>query len=123
MIAFNKLKFGDKVYIAKEENHVFAAKRIVMVDADGIEWYRYDRDRWVFSVEELTYCGTLTFIEEGEIRPDSDRHVEHHFKHPDGEIYPESEETDIFGINFKEWFHTREEAEVRIVELKNIRGT
>lgn len=122
MIELNKLKFGDKVYIANEENHVFQAKRITMIDADGVEWYRYDRDRWTFSVEEITYCGKVTFFEEGEVAPDNNRQVEYHFKHPDGNIYPETESIDLFDINYKEWFYTREEAEARIVELKNIRG-
>lgn len=122
MIKFANLKFGDKVYIAKEENHVFTANRIVMVDADGVEWYRYDRDRWTFSIEELVYCGKVSFIEEGEVKPDNDRYDEHHFKHPDGNIYPETEGHDIFGLDFKEWFHTLDEAESRIAELKLIRG-
>lgn len=107
MIDFKALTFGDKIFIAKEENHVFAQKRITMVDADGIEWYRYDRDRFTYEIETITYCGKVTFIEEGEIRFDEDRGTEYHFKHADGQIYLEYDDTDIFGLDRKNWFYSR----------------
>lgn len=122
MIDLKTLKFGDKVYIAKEENHSFSQKRITMKDADGVEWYRYDRDRFTYEIEELEYCGKVTYIEEGEIRFDEDRSTEYHFRHPDGQIYPEHNDADIFDLDRKDWFYTREEAQARIEQLKLERG-
>jgi hypothetical protein len=116
MINLKTLKFGDKVYIAKEENHVFAQKRITMKDADGVEWYRYDRDRFTYSIEEITFCGKVTYIEEGEVRLGEDREIEYHFKHSDGQIYPEHDYEDNWDL--KDWFYTRKEAEARIKQLK-----
>jgi hypothetical protein len=120
MIDFKNLKFGDKIYIAKEANHVFAQNRITMKDANGIEWYRYDRDRFTYEIEEIEYCGKVTFVEEGEVRFDEDRDTQYHFKYSDGQIYYEND----YPANFdtKEWFHTREEAEAKIEELKLIRS-
>lgn len=119
MIDFESLKFGDKVYVAKEENHSFRVKKIRMVDAEGIEWYRYDKPRWTFSIEEIVYCGKVTFIEEGEVRFDEDRETQYHFKYPNGQIHYEY--NNEYDIDLKEWFHTREEAEARIEELKIMR--
>ena len=50
MIDFKALTFGDSIFIAKEKNHVFSAQKIKMTDADGIEWYRSDRDRFTYSI-------------------------------------------------------------------------
>jgi hypothetical protein len=122
MIKLKELKFGDKVYVVKEDNHVFAQKRITMIDTDGIEWYRYDRDRFTYEIEEITYCGKVTFIARGDVRFDEDKQTEYHFKHSDGQIYPEYDETDIFDIDRKKWFYSREEAEARIEQLKLDRG-
>ena len=120
MIDLKTLKFGDKVYIAKEENFVFSAQKIKMVDADGIEWYRYDRDRFTYEIQEITYCGKVTYLEEGEVRFNEDRETEYHFKYPDGQIYSEYDYDDNFDL--KEWFYTRNEAEARIQELKLMRN-
>lgn len=120
MIDFKSLKFGDKVYIAKESNHMMHQNRITMRDANGIEWYRYDRDRFTYEIEEVTYCGKVTFIEEGEIRSYEDRETEYHFKYPDGQIYFEHEYDNNYDT--KDWFHTHKEAETRIEELKAFRS-
>jgi hypothetical protein len=120
MIDFKALTFGDSIFIAKEKNYVFSAQKIKMIDADGIEWYRYDRDRFTYSVEEITYCGKVTFIHEGEIRFDEDRAAtQYHFKYPDGQIYYEYDNE--YDLDFRNWFHNREEAETRIAELKAMR--
>lgn len=122
MIDFKALTFGDSIFIAKEENHVFSQKRITMIDANGIEWYRYDRDRFTYAIEEIVYCGKVTYIEEGEIRFDENHSTEYHFKHADGQIYPEYYDADIFDLDRKNWFHSLEEAELRIAELKALRS-
>lgn len=113
MINLRNLSLGDKVYVVKETNNVFSRKKLEMTDEHGVRWYRYDKLLWDYEVEEVEYCGKVTPIVEGEIRFDEDRHVEYHFKHADGQIYPEYvwaedplelEDPDI-------WFSTRQEAE------------
>jgi hypothetical protein len=120
MIDFKALTFGDKIFIAKEENYVFSAQKIKMTDAEGIEWFRYDRDRFTYSVEEITYCGKVTYIEEGEVRFSEDRVAEYHFKYPDGQIHCTYDNE--YDIEFRDWFPSREEAETRIAELKAMRN-
>lgn len=119
MIKFTDLTFGDTVYRAGERNQMISQKRLVMTDADGTEWYRYDRDRFVYSIEELVYVGKVTYHEAGEVRFDEERLTEFHFKYPDGQIYFEFEGGDEY--NLDDWFTTREDAEAEIARLKELR--
>lgn len=119
MINFKTLTFGDTIYIAKEHNHYLKQKRIVMTDGEGVEWYRYDRSRFTYEIETITYCGKVTYIEEGEVLFDEDRSTQYHFKHSNVQIYPEHDNE--YDFDTKEWFHTREEAEARIAELQSMR--
>jgi hypothetical protein len=119
MIDFTKLKFGDKVYIAKDTNNAFSKKKIKKV-IKGVEWFRYDMDNWTYTIEEIVYCGKVTHIEEGEVRFEEDRITEYHFKYPDGQIYHEWEGEDTDHLH--DWFYTKEEAASYIEELKASRS-
>lgn len=55
------------MYRTQRINHFFSQKKLRMVDANGIEWYRYDKDRFEYVVETLTVVGKVTPIVEGEI--------------------------------------------------------
>ena len=119
MIELTELNFGDVVYVVHETNNSFVKQKISMIDADGVEWHRYDRDHWEYRIEEYTYCGKVTWVEEGNVRFDEDRIDEYHFKHPNGQIYPETEPA--WPEDFKDWFYTKEEAEKYIQNLKESR--
>lgn len=119
MLNIENLKFGDVVYIADEKNNAFLKNKIKMIDENGIEWFRYDLDNWEYSIKEIVYCGRVIYVEEGEVRFDERRQEELHFKYADGQIYEEYIE-DIEKL--EEWFHTREEAEKCIEELKASRA-
>jgi hypothetical protein len=120
MIIFKDLTFGDIVYKVNERNNLMSQKRLVMTDADGNEWYRYDRDRFVYSIEELVYVGKVTYHEEGEVAFDADRLTEFHFKYPNGHICGENDGADEIYLN--DWFTTREDAEAEITRLKESRA-
>jgi hypothetical protein len=119
MLEVEKLKFGDAVYTVKEQNNAFSKKKLRMVDSNGVEWFRYDRDHWEYSIEEIVYCGRVTYIEEGEVDFDIYRQEELHFRFPDQRIHSDYIE-DV--IECQEWFHTREEAEAYIELLKKERA-
>lgn len=114
MINKDKLKFGDIVYEAEEKNNAFTKKKLTTV-INGVEWFRYDRDHWEYSVKQIVYCGKITVIKEGQVDSDNDTQNQLHFKHPDGNIYYEYEAN--IG-NLEDWFHTREEAKSYIEKLK-----
>jgi hypothetical protein len=120
MIIFKDLTFGDIVYKVNERNNMMSQKRLVMTDADGAEWYRWDIERFEYSIEELVYVGKVTHHEEGEVRFDEDHLTEFHFKYPDGQIYYENDGDDEH--NLDDWFTTREDAEAEITRLKKSRS-
>lgn len=113
------LSFGDTVYVVDEINNAFSKKRITMVDDNGVEWYRYDRDHWEYSVSELIYCGRTTVIKDGEVSNDHDFQNQLHFKYPDGSIYYEYE-SDVGEV--EEWFHTRAEAEAYVETMRKLKN-
>jgi hypothetical protein len=118
MIDFTKLKFGDKVYIAKDTNNAFSKKKIKKV-IEGVEWFRYDMDNWTYTIQEIVYCGKVTHIEEGDVRFDEERITEYHFRYPDGQIYDEWEGEDQERL--EHWFYTEDEAEKYIQDLRESR--
>jgi hypothetical protein len=117
MIKFKDLTFGNIVYKVDETNNIMVQKRIIMTDDNGVEWYRYDRERFEYSIVEIVYVGKVTHHEEGEVRYDEDRCTEFHFKNPDGRICVYDNEHYL-----KDWFTTREDAEAEIAKLKESRS-
>jgi hypothetical protein len=116
MIKFKDLTFGDIVYKADERNNLMSRERLVMIDVNGNEWYRYDRERFEYSIKELTYVGKVTHHEEGEVEFDEDRCTEFHFKWPNGQICGENDGADEIYLN--DWFTTRKDAEAEIARFK-----
>ena len=115
MINPDNLTFGDIVYVVNEKNNCFSKQKIKMIDDNGVEWFRYDRDHWEYSISQIVYCGRVDFTEQGEVRFEEARQTEFHFKYPDGQIYLEYLE-DLYEV--EEWFHTLQAAEDYVEELK-----
>jgi len=113
MVNFESMVIGDKVYIVKETNNAFNKAKLTMVDADGIEWYRYDRDNWEYEIVVVEYCGMSWFSKKGTIRFDEDHLNSYHFKYPDGQIWPEEDDSYLHN-----WFLTKDEADRYIEKLK-----
>lgn len=117
MINKHKLKFGDIVYEVEEKNNAFTKKKLKTI-INGVEWFRYDRDHWEYSVKQIVYCGRTNVTIEGEVSDDTSYESELHFKYPDGNIYSEFE-NNIAEV--KDWFHTKKEAEAYVEKLKEAR--
>jgi hypothetical protein len=116
MLTKGRLNIGDSVFVADEICNAFTKQKLKMVDANGVEWYRYDRDNWSYTVTEATFCGFVNVACVGEVNTDAENEL--HFKYSDGNIYCEYEK-ELY--NVKDWFHTREEAESYIEKLKEAR--
>ena len=110
MITIENMKFGDTVYSVKTVNNAFRKNKLTFTDADGNEWYRYDKPNWEYIIEELIYCGKSTYIEEGEVRFDEDHMTQLYFKYPDGQIYPKWEDIE----EYENLFPTKAAAEEHI---------
>lgn len=118
MIDANKLNLGDVVYIVNERNNAFTKKKLKTV-VKGVEWFRYDRDHWEYTVAKIVYCGHVTVINTGEVDPDHDRQNQMHFKYEDGNIYYEYEK-DVNAL--EDWFHTRQEAETYASVMRGLKN-
>lgn len=62
---------GDVLYYVDSSVNTFSRTKIKMVDADGVEWYRYDKPSISFTIEKHTIigivkCETIGRIPEGE---------------------------------------------------------
>lgn len=111
MIDISKIKIGDTIYTVDEKNNDFLKKKIVKTDRKGIEWFRYDRPNYEYSIKEIVYCGKVIHVITGEVDMDNIYETEYHFKYPDGNIFYEYENV-IPSID--DWFATKEEAEIYI---------
>lgn len=72
------LELGTKVYYVEEDNHVFSRKKIIMKDADGVEWYRYDRPLRTQTLEEYTIVGRVLKTVEGRV-PSIEDHIDEYY--------------------------------------------
>lgn len=109
-----KYNIGDKLYYVHVENHCFSRKKIYMTDADGVEWYRYDKPLRTFVMKECQIIGQLVFLIQGKVDASSipldfcvvlDGDEEH-------EVYEEEihESTEGLYVGISHWFSSLEEA-------------
>ena len=54
-----KKEVGDVYYSIEKKLNGFRRNKITMVDAEGVEWHRYDRDAIEYSVEKCTLTAIL----------------------------------------------------------------
>lgn len=115
---FEELTFGDKIYIAYEQNNAFKQKKIKMVDSTGIEWFRYDIPNWTYTIQEIEYCGKVTHIQEGAVSSDEDLSTEYYFRGDSEQIFHLDTDYD----EYENYHRTREEAELYVEKLKEQRN-
>lgn len=116
MIDFSKLEFGDKIFHIIEDLNLMSRKKIVMVDNDGVEWYRYDKPTWSYSIKEYTYVGKYAPTTSGKIMPD-EVDAEKYFVEADGEMDYLTEEC---CANSDKWFASEEEAKTEMKRKQKV---
>ena len=112
MIDISKFKIGDTIYTVDEKNNAFSKKKIKTV-IGGVEWFRYDRPHYEYTIKEIIYCGKVIHVVSGEVDQDNIYETEYHFKYPDGNIFYEYE--DVIP-KLSDWFATKKEAADYIVK-------
>ena len=115
MIDFTRLQFGTVLYHVKETNQYFSRDKIRMIDADGVEWYRYDRPPFTFTITEYMHTGTVIKIIKGTVPNPLDYETEYHLEEAGTGNTEYWEESDSF---FEDCYLTLEAAQQRINELK-----
>jgi hypothetical protein len=119
MIEPKELAFGNAIFKIHAKTN-WNPNKIRMTDANGIEWYRYDKEKVTFEIECLIYCGKRFVVESGECRADTDiSENEYHFKDNNGEIRPYyTADFEVNNFNPDEYFYTHFEAQQKVDELK-----
>lgn len=76
----DELTVGQQVYKLNIVNDSFRREKLRFVDAEGNEWYRYDRPRWTYDVVlyKITGIAQTTII--GEVSNDEPYDTWYHLK-------------------------------------------
>jgi len=110
---------GDKFWVLSVMKN-WNSNKIKMVDAEGIEWYRYPDGKNTYKIDELEVVGKLYHRIEGigSIWYEEE-FVDRYCIRVNGEHLDEVYQEDSDGNHgYPYYFRSREEAEAKIAELK-----
>lgn len=110
---------GDKFWVLSVMKN-WNSNKIKMVDAEGIEWYRYPDGKNTYKIDELEVVGKLFLNIEGEGSLwCEEEYVDRYAVRVNGDHIDEVWQEDLDGERgYPYYFRSREEAEAKIVELK-----
>lgn len=117
------LKVGDKFYKIQEKLNTFSRKKVTMTDADGVEWYRYDKPIRSYSIDEHTIVGIVRPVVEGVVGGDDDPHSRGEFtfihcvSDAHGETVYDAERLNEYLDAAAYFFYTQDQAELHINAL------
>jgi hypothetical protein len=117
-----KYKIGDKFWrVNKVFNRLTGQqKKLKMVDAEGIEWYRYDKDSVEFELMEVEIVGTFNAVIEGHSIWYEEEYCDRYCIKI-GDHYDDLLEDELDGEHqghYTAYFQTKEEAEEYIKEQR-----
>ena len=110
MIDFSKLRIGDKIFHTQEEFNAFSRKKIVMVDQNNVEWYRYNKPARSYSIKEFTYVGKCTPVISGKVMAEEVNDTMYFIENETGMDYLTAENN----ANSDYWFSSEEEAKIEM---------
>lgn len=127
-----KYKIGDKFWrVAKAFNRLSGqANKVKMVDTNGVEWYRYDKDNISLDLMEVEVVGTYEPVIEGHSMWNEEEFVERYclrlgeaneevWKDKHEEVYEEElDGTEAYSYGYVFYFKTKEEAEEAMKEMR-----
>lgn len=123
-----KYKIGDKFWrVNKVFNGLTGSRnKLTMLDADGNEWYRYDKDEVDFDIREVEIVGTFNAVIEGHSIWYEEEYLDKYAVRID-QHYEECCEDELDGEHeghYVSYWKTKEEAEEYIkVQREYFKGT
>ena len=103
------MNIGDNLYCITKVINALSRNKIIMVDAQGVEWYRYDKPISEFSLETHTVVGRTIVTVEGTI--DENDMVENSYFTDNGVTVYES---DINSGSYCYWFDDADKAAIAL---------
>jgi hypothetical protein len=115
-----KYKIGDKFWRVNKIFNRLTGKqnKLTMLDADGNEWYRYDKDTVEFDLRQVEIVGTFNAIVEGHNMWNEDECSDRYFIKI-GDLLDEACLAELDGEHqghYVAYFQTKEDAEEYIKE-------
>ena len=108
-INFSTIDFGHKLYYINSNYNYITRKKITTV-IDGVEWYRYDKQRIEYTLIEYIYVGRCEAVTYGEVDGDEISDTKYFVKEQTGEMdYLLDRDADD-----NDWFDSKEEAEAEV---------
>jgi hypothetical protein len=119
-----KYAIGDKFWrVDKVFNRLTGQqKKLKMVDAEGIEWYRYDKDSFEFDLMEVEIVGTFNAVIEGHSIWNEEEYIDRYCMEI-GDFYEDVCEDELNGEHqghYIAYFQKKEEAELYIKEQREV---
>ena len=98
---------------------IWNSEKIKMIDADGVEWYRYPNGKHKYTIDELEIVGRLFFRIEGEgsIWNEED-YVGRYAVRVNGNGLDEVYQEDLDNERYPVFFRSLEEAEAYVAQKK-----
>lgn len=121
-IDFSTKEFGFEVYKLLSRLNAFSRSKIRMVDENGVEWFRYNKELHDFEYEKFSYIGKREIRSFGQVDIDDESYMndtEYYLKNEDGEI-EQYHAGVIFNHGVPEWYETEEEVKAVIKKLELI---
>jgi hypothetical protein len=117
-------KVGDEFFHIQENLNFMSRKKITMTDADGVEWYRYDKPPRSFKIERNTVVGIVRPVVEGRLTEDDDVYSRGEFTFLHCEIDGDNTATVVYDEenlatyvkSGEYYFRTEEEAKAKVQE-------
>lgn len=114
MLELDKLSFGDTIYYLNESINTLIRSKIYMTDEKGVEWYRYSKPVYTYTIEHHEYVGRAEVVVLGTVDKETLDHTKYFFK---------SKETGDLDYLIKHsanihWFQRIEDAETVKTQLE-----
>ena len=113
-----KYNIGNKFWQVRKIFSALDRNKIKMTDADGVEWYRYDKQNVEFQLTQAEIVGTFNAIVEGHNMWYEDEYCDR-YAMKIGDHYDEVWEDELDGEHqghYVAYFQTKEDAEEYIKE-------
>lgn len=109
------LYVGKMLYRLQIENNMHSRRKVTMIDADGNEWHRYDKNLWTHTICPMNICGlikqvTKGIVDEAHIEQDSYHLKQVNDKKDSISVYYSSELVDDDPSSWTQFFSHYEDA-------------